>query len=91
MPRANFIKDPDAVLDYEIDWTEWLDGDAIQTATWHDPTDGLTVVRSSTTNTVSTVWLSGGTVGATAKVTCRVVTNGGRTEDRTLSLWVTQR
>ena len=32
MPR-NFTKDPDAVLDYEFDWSAWLGTDTIATHT----------------------------------------------------------
>ena len=34
---------------------------------------------------------SGGTVGNTAAVTCRIHTAGGRTDDRTLQLIITER
>ena len=29
-----FTKDPDAVLDYSVDWTLWLAGDQISTSEW---------------------------------------------------------
>jgi len=31
---TTFIKDPDAVLDYSVDWSKWLAGDQIQTSAW---------------------------------------------------------
>jgi len=34
MSTQQFIKDPDAVLDYKIDCTSWLNGDIIITSTW---------------------------------------------------------
>lgn len=78
---ARYIKDPSAVLDYGFDWTDWLDGDTIATSTWTAPT-GLTVASHSNTTTTTLAWLSGGTAGQVYSVVNRVVTAGGRTDDR---------
>ena len=82
----NFAKDPQAVLDYTIDWTKWLDevSDTIATSTWTVPT-GLTKVTESNTSKLATVWLSGGTVGTNYTVTNRITTAGGRTDDRSIT------
>lgn len=37
-------------------------------------------------NTAVRVWLSGGTLGKVAQVTCRVTSSGGRTEDKSISI-----
>lgn len=29
-----FFQDPDAIMDYGIDWSRWLDGAGITTSTW---------------------------------------------------------
>ena len=79
-------KDPDEVLDYELDWSDRLtDGDEISSASWLTP-DGITVDSSSHTATVVTIWLSGGTTGETYTLTSRVVTTGGRTMDHSEKL-----
>ena len=31
---TTFIKDPDAVLDYSVDWSKWLTGMEIVTSAW---------------------------------------------------------
>lgn len=83
-----FIKDPNAIKDYSIDWdTLYLKGlDTIATSTWTVPT-GITQVGSATNSTtVTTIWLSGGTAGQQYEVTNRIVTVGGRTDERTLTL-----
>lgn len=88
-----FRKDPDAVLDYKFDWSTWLPtGDTIATATVTAST-GLTVDSSSITDSGASVtaWLSGGTVGAIYTLTCRIVTDQGRTEDRAISIRIEQR
>jgi hypothetical protein len=85
-----FAKDPNAVLDYSIDWTRWLAGDQVATSEWLVPT-GLTKVADSKASALATVWLSGGTAGQSYTVTNRVTTTGGRTEDRSFTIRVEER
>ena len=86
----NFVKDPDAVLDYEWDWSAWLGTDTIASHTVTAAT-GLTVDSSTATSTAVTAWLSGGSVGASYAVTCHVVTAAGREDDRTVTVTVMER
>lgn len=85
-----FLKDPNAVLDYAVDWSRWLAGDEIATSTWTVPA-GLTKLSDSTTTTKATVWLAGGAVGQSYTVTNRITTTGGRTEERSLTIRVEER
>jgi hypothetical protein len=80
-------KDPQAVKDYQLDWTAWLAGDTVSSHTVTVET-GLTKDSDSRALGVVTVWLSGGTKGRTYKVTCRVVTTNGRTDERTVEILV---
>ena len=89
MPR-NFTKDPDAVLDYEFDWSAWLGTDTIATHTVTAPA-GLTVDSTEATTTTVTMWLSGGSVGASYAVACHIVTAAGREDDRTVTITVQER
>ena len=86
-----FRKDSDAVLDYTIDWTDYLTAtspiDSISTSTWTEPT-GITVNSSDNSALKTTVWLSGGSVGSKYRLTNRIVTTGGRTDDRTITIVV---
>lgn len=84
MPNR-FTKDKDAVLDYGIDWAAWLGEDTITTSTWLVP-EGLTKDSDSHTETSTLVWLRGGEDGKLYRVTNRVVTGGGRTDDRTIRI-----
>ena len=83
--KVTIIKDPNAVLDYTVDWTAWLAeiADTIATRTIIVPS-GIICDSSVITgaNLKVTAWLSGGTVGQTYQVTYRITTAGGRTEDR---------
>jgi hypothetical protein len=85
-----FLKDPDATLDYSIDWSVYLGADTISAVTWTVPT-GNTKVSDSHTTTVATVWLLGGAAGVDYPVTCRITTVGGRIDDRTILIRVRQR
>ncbi|MGW8177393.1 MAG: phage fiber-tail adaptor protein [bacterium] len=101
--NPNFVKDPDAILDFKFDWkaltngtgnSDWLD--ALETISTHtvsvSPT-GLTVDSSSITDssTSVTVWLSGGTADTTYEVTCEIVTDNSRTDQRTIRVYVRER
>jgi hypothetical protein len=86
-----FIKDPDALLDYTVDWSEWLmEDDEIASADWVVPA-GLTEESASNTASTATVWLSGGTAGSEYDVVSRIVTADGREDDRTITIQVTQK
>lgn len=84
-------KDAEAVLDYTVDWSTWLGADTISgTPTWNVPT-GLTKDSQSNTTTAATAWLSGGTAGVDYMVECKIVTAGGRTDERSIEIRVRER
>ncbi len=87
MAQQDFVKDPNAVLDYKVDWATWLSTDTIATVAWTVPT-GITQTSTSNTTTTATIWLSGGTAGTTYEIVCRITTAGGRTDDRTIGIRV---
>jgi hypothetical protein len=78
-------QDPQDGLDYDFDWSAWLGSDTISSYTVTVQT-GLTKDSDSRTNGIVTVWLSGGTVGRFYKVTCHVITGGGRKADRSIEI-----
>jgi len=80
-----FIKDPNSILDFGIDWSAWLGVDTISTSTW-TLTDGITKTLDTKTTTATTIWLSGGTLNAEYELLNRIVTAGGRTEDCTITI-----
>lgn len=81
-------KDPDEVLDYQIDWSERLNGDTISTSTWTiSGTDSLLVEDSNEiSGDLSIVWLSAGTLGKKYTLTNRITTAAGRTMDQSVNL-----
>lgn len=87
---TSYTKDPDAVLDYIIDWSDWLDSDTINTSSWIIET-GIAEDSNSNTTTTATIWLSGGTVNNEYTVTNRIETVGGRTDDRSIIIYVREK
>ena len=81
------FKDPSADLDYTVNWTVWLAGDTISSATVTVPT-GLTLGSSSFTDTAVTGWISGGTTGQQYVVEFSITTAAGRTDRRSVTLTV---
>lgn len=82
-----FTKDPQAVLDYVIDWSDWLDGDTITASQWTVP-DGIEKDSDTHTTTAATIWLSGGTLGETYSVVNHITTVAGRENDQTIRIKV---
>lgn len=88
-------KDPNAIIDYYIDWSKWLrDGDTILSSTWTVQAgltkiaDPITAVVDPFTDTVATVWVSGGTAGSSYTALNHITTAQGRTQDRTITIRV---
>lgn len=91
MAASTFLKDSDAILDYEFNWAEWLSTSEEITSYEIIATPGITVDSSTNTETKVTVWLSSGAAGQPYAVTCRITTNQGRTDDRTMTIRVVNR
>jgi len=71
-------KDPDEVLDFRIDWSDWLAGDTISSATWTVPA-GLTKDSEARDDSSTTVGLSGGADETDYRIVCVITTAAGRT------------
>jgi len=85
------FKDPDAMLDYGIDWTNWLaPGDSISNSTWIVPT-GMTELNSAVTAGTAVIFLAGGVAGEVYVVTNRITTTAGRIDDRSIEFTVIDR
>ena len=99
---SEYLKDPNAVLDYKFDWatatngngfTDYLEtGETIASHTITAET-GLTLDSDAAADTDTSViaWVSGGTAGTTYTLACRIVTSLGRTDERTIDIKVEQR
>lgn len=91
-PRPSIAKDPSAVLDYSMDWSDWLAADE-SIATYDVTVSGVTKDSQSRAGAVVTAWLSGGVAGTVGSATFRITTNSvpARTDERTIYLRVQER
>lgn len=91
--RPWIAKDPNAILDYTFNWTDWLATNSDSISSYTVTVDGVTLASDSRLGAYVTAWVSGGdpTVQRRASITCRIVTAAGRTEDRTIYLIVEAR
>ena len=86
MPINTIPKDPDAVLDYVFNWSDWLEDS--ETISSHVVTVGSGITKDSDSESSGTVtiWLSGGTHGSDYLVECEVTTSMGRTDERSINI-----
>jgi len=89
------MKDPDAVLDYAIDWAaEYLGDDQLADSLWSvvpDEPGGVSVVGSDFDTTSSTVKAAGGIRGRVYKLVNHVTLQSGRIDNRSIVLRVEAR
>ena len=80
MILGNFTKQPVDVVDYDIDYSEWLsDGDTLESATVTvAPATNLVIDSVFVNDPRIKIWVSGGTNGVTYKVTVTATTADGR-------------
>jgi len=89
------LKDPDAVLDYAIDWgAEYLGDDLLAESAWTvipDEPGGISIVGSTFDAKVATVKAGGGAPGKLYRLENNVVLQSGRIDSRSIVLRVEQR
>ncbi len=89
------IKDPQADLDYQIDWTAWLGTDTITASTWTAPTVSSITLHAGSIDgpgKKTTTWMSGGTLNsAPYQVVNHITTAAGRIDDRSIMVTIQQK
>lgn len=90
-----YLKDPAATLDYGIDWGAGYlqDGESLSESSWSIfPSGGLAIdSEPPVSSTQATVFVTGGTVGHIYQLTNRIVTDQGRTDERSLTIRIKDR
>tara|TARA_R110000868_G_scaffold96433_3_gene265352 strand:+ start:3503 stop:3832 length:330 start_codon:yes stop_codon:yes gene_type:complete len=90
-------KDPSAVLDYTLDWSEWLpSGDEISSSTVTiqsiaGDSAPLTLDSNSSTTNTTTAIISGGTAGNKYNIEYTIVTSDSKTDSRNFRIFVQER
>lgn len=90
-------KDPDEILDFQLNWADPLDsrlvlGETLLSSTWAllsgDVVIAASPAPSFTAAGLTTVWLSGGTDGTPSVLRNRVTTSAGRTYEMNVKVRV---
>jgi hypothetical protein len=93
---AQWTKDPQAVMDYAVDWSLWMaSGDYLVACAFIPSSADITIVSQTIGDTLDGIsdanavaWIGGGVQGNTYTVTCHVTSANGRQDDRTFSLLI---
>jgi hypothetical protein len=89
------LKDPDAVLDYEVDWSaDYLGTDVLSGSEWSvSPAEasGLTILEQLFDGGLATVKASGGTVGHVYRLTNHISLESGLRDSRSVVIRVEAR
>ena len=89
------LKDPDAVLDYMVDWgAEYLDEDVLIDSSWSvspDESGGVSVTGSGFDGKTATVTAAGGIAGRIYRLVNQVVLASGRVDNHSITLRVERR
>ena len=89
------MKDPEAVLDYSIDWgAEYLGGDLLAESAWSvspDEPEGVSIVGDDFDATTTSVKAGGGVAGRIYKLVNHVMLDSGRADSRSIVLRVEAR
>jgi hypothetical protein len=84
------LKDPEAVLDYSVDWgAEYLGDDLLAESDWSvvpDEPGGVTVESSNFDSTTTGVTAAGGIAGRMYRLVNAVVLQSGRADSRSIVL-----
>ncbi|MFA6213553.1 MAG: hypothetical protein WC714_29215 [Candidatus Obscuribacterales bacterium] len=82
---TTYNKDPSAIKDYGFDWSAWMSsGDVTSSSVFSAGT--LAVTSSSISSYYTTCFIGSGTAGDIHKVTNRIVTAQGRTEEQSFDM-----
>jgi hypothetical protein len=89
-------KDPDEVLDYQLDWADderprLEAGETITSSAWSVVSGTVVIDDDDSVGGVTTVWLSGGEAGEACVILNRVTTSEGRTYDQSCRLRIRTR
>lgn len=89
-----FVKDPQARIDHEIDWSAYLAAQTLVASSWAvEPAEagGLTVAESAFEDRRSSARLSGGVVGRLYRLTNHVILSDGQADERSVTIRVEER
>lgn len=79
------MKDPEAALDYEMDWSEWLEQGETISGVQVTSSDAALDVSNASTSDGKVLWrLTGGVASSDYFVTVQITTSSGQVDHRTV-------
>lgn len=84
-------KDPQAKLDYGLDWSAWLGDDTITASDWVAEPAGLALSGFAHDKKKTSVYAAGGQAGSAYLLRNQVSTAAGRIDERSIKLKVKER
>lgn len=88
------LKDPDATIDYLIDWGAGLNGRSVVESDWAvTPAEpgGLVIADDAVDGATTRATIGGGLAGHVYRATCQVVLSDDRIDERSIILRVEER
>lgn len=86
-------QDPDAISDYSIDWSDWLDdGETVDESTWSGPAGVALTPSLETPHAIVRVEITDdGLIGTAISLVNHVVSSDGQEDDRTLKIRIKEK
>ena len=78
-------KDPDEVISFGVDWSEYLGAETVTSSNW-TVASGVTTVGQTLVGKQANVTISGGTLGTVNRITNRITTSAGETVDQSIDI-----
>ncbi|NBX02607.1 MAG: hypothetical protein EBR02_00800 [Alphaproteobacteria bacterium] len=78
-------KDPDEVISFGVDWSEYLGAETVTSSDW-TVASGVTKVGQTLVGKQANVTISGGTLGTVNRITNRITTSAGETVDQSIDI-----
>ena len=78
-------KDPDEVISFGVDWSEYLGAETVTSSDW-TVASGITKVGQTLVGKQANVTISGGTLGTVNRITNRITTSAGETVDQSIDI-----
>lgn len=76
------------MLDYGINWSQFLGSDVITSSVWTISPGGLIENSSSFAPQIATIWLASGTLNQVYAVRNTITTQAGREVDQTVNILI---
>jgi hypothetical protein len=78
-------KDPDEVISFGVDWSEYLGAETVTSSNW-TVASGVTKVGQTLVGKQANVTISGGTLGTVNRITNHITTSAGETVDQSIDI-----